>query len=346
MADSEKAELVLGKLEKPNEGGKRQRWPIWIKLAITSAVVLAVIATTRHCGKGGNEINSITRRSSDRRDSTWRPAPGAEWQILLNNPLDMSVDLSPNVDIYDLDLYENPAETVNALKAKGKHVICYFSAGTYESWRSDAAEFKEEDKGNILPDWKGEQWLRLSSPGVRKIMAERVKLAASKGCEAIDPDNVDGYNNDNGIGLTESDSISFLSFLKEEASKYNMALGLKNAGEIVPNVLGIVDFCVQESCAANSQGCTAFTPFIDAGKPVFRIEYPPGIPSIAPEDAQNVCGAQGAQGFSTVLKNLDLNGWVQYCNGQVFNSNEIKVGKLADKYAAAEVDGGGDDADS
>jgi hypothetical protein len=75
----------------------------------------------------------------------------------------------------------------------GKKVICYFSAGSYESWRSDAKDFSNGDLGNNLDDWPGEKWLKLSSENVRGIMKKRVALAREKRCDAVDPDNVDGY---------------------------------------------------------------------------------------------------------------------------------------------------------
>ena len=75
----------------------------------------------------------------------------------------------------------------------GKKVICYFSAGSYEDWRPDASEFKKEDLGRDLDGWPGEKWLDLDSENVRRVMKGRVELAKEKGCDGVDPDNVDGY---------------------------------------------------------------------------------------------------------------------------------------------------------
>jgi hypothetical protein len=44
-----------------------------------------------------------------------------------------------------------------------------------------------------LDGWPGERWLRLGSENVRRIMKGRVELAGQKGCDGVDPDNVDGY---------------------------------------------------------------------------------------------------------------------------------------------------------
>lgn len=116
---------------------------------------------------------------------------GQDFQIILGAVLDIKKTLSPSVPVFDLDLYDTPAATIKTLRARGKIVICYFSAGTYEDWRSDASQFSPSDIGNALEDWPGESWLNINSAGVRAIMAKRIQLAAQKGCHAIDPDNTD-----------------------------------------------------------------------------------------------------------------------------------------------------------
>lgn len=41
-------------------------------------------------------------------------------------------------------------------------------------------------------------------------MGQRLDLAVHKCFDGVDLDNVDGYNNDNGLGLTKNDSIDFM----------------------------------------------------------------------------------------------------------------------------------------
>ena len=64
-----------------------------------------------------------------------------------------------------------PGGTANVLakelKAAGRKVICYFSAGSYEPYRPDAADFAAADLGNELVGWPGERWLDTRSNGVR-----------------------------------------------------------------------------------------------------------------------------------------------------------------------------------
>jgi hypothetical protein len=116
---------------------------------------------------------------------------GQKFQIILLGVPDMSkMPLAPSdVPVWDIDLFDNPASSVAALKAAGKTVICYFSAGTAEDWRDDYRDFAAADLGKVLPEWPNEKWIRITSQSVRNIMAKRIKLAADKGCDAIDPDN-------------------------------------------------------------------------------------------------------------------------------------------------------------
>lgn len=120
---------------------------------------------------------------------------GQKFQIILSGKPDMTKSPLPPIDapVWDIDLFDNEASIIAGLKAQGKIVICYFSAGTWEDWRDDAREFPEADKGKVLPEWPNEKWIRTGSAKVRDIMAKRIKIAADKGCDALDPDNTGMY---------------------------------------------------------------------------------------------------------------------------------------------------------
>ncbi|KAM0270667.1 hypothetical protein ACHAQH_009336 [Verticillium albo-atrum] len=253
----------------------------------------------------------------------WVPAIGASWQIVLNAPLKIDPKkpvVTPDVEVYNIDLFDNTAQTIASLHKLNKKVICYFSAGTYEEWRPDAKKFVKADFGKAMDDWPGERWLNLKSKNVRNIMAARIKLAAEKGCDAVDPDNVDGYSNNNGIGLKKADTIDFVKFLSREARKYGLGIGLKNAGEIIPDVINSVDFQTNEQCVKYNEGET-FQAFIKAGKAVFHIEYPDGAPgSVSSKARSTIYAAPGTEGFSTLIKTMDLDGWVQMRDGKQYTT--------------------------
>lgn len=126
----------------------------------------------------------------------WKPAVGSTWQIVLLSNIILAPDatsVTPDVSIFDIDLFDTPKETIDTLHRLGKKVICYFSGGSYEPGRPDSEDFREEDMGKELDGWPGERWLQLGSENVRRIMRKRVELAKEKGCDGVDPDNVDGY---------------------------------------------------------------------------------------------------------------------------------------------------------
>ncbi|MDC0707364.1 endo alpha-1,4 polygalactosaminidase [Stigmatella sp. ncwal1] len=225
----------------------------------------------------------------------WRPAPGTRWQIQLSGKLNTSF----NVPVYDVDLFDTPAATLASLKSQGRKVICYFSAGSYEDWRSDAKSFPAAALGKPLDGWPGERWLDVRATAVRDIMRTRIELARQKGCDAVDPDNVDGYSNDTGFRLTSADQLAFNRFLATEAHARGLAVGLKNDVDQVAQLVNDFDFQVNEECLQYDE-CDTLRPFITAGKAVFHIEY--GNAALA----QSVCPEANALGFDTLVKNLEL----------------------------------------
>lgn len=142
----------------------------------------------------------LARRKDD------RFKPGTVWDIVLqgkdNNGQGSVIPLAQlkaaTGTVLDIDLEDNDSSskgTKGWIKdiAQNKTVVCYFSAGTYENWREDKASFRQSDYGKALPDWPGEYWLDLKSANVKTIMEKRIQRAADAGCDAIDPDNIDGY---------------------------------------------------------------------------------------------------------------------------------------------------------
>ncbi|OAF98971.1 endo alpha-1,4 polygalactosaminidase precursor, partial [Paraphaeosphaeria sporulosa] len=252
---------------------------------------------------------------------------GQKWQIILTGVPDVSKSPLPPTDapVWDIDLFDSDAATITALKATGKIVICYFSAGTVEDWRSDAKEFPAGDVGKVLPQWPNEKWIRTGSTKVRDIMAKRIKLAGDKGCDAIDPDNIalseaqltDPQQNDNGLNLQSADAISYIQWMATEAAKYSMEIGLKNALDIVDTLTPTVSFAVNEQCAQLSE-CDRYASFLASGKPVFHIEYPTPLNAAAAKGVS--CTGPGTAGMSSILKNLALDGPAVYCDGSVVDT--------------------------
>jgi len=196
----------------------------------------------------------------------WKPSKTTTWQIQYTG----TIDTTTPADAYNLDLFETSEATIAEIQAKGSRVICYFSAGSYENWRPDKNRFPEDALGKSLDGWAGERWLDIRNGEVREIMEARLARARDKGCDAVDPDNVDGYapSNKSGFNLTAADQLDYNRFLATEAHERGLAVGLKNDVEQIPDLIAHFDFTVNEQCFQYNE-CGAVHQFIEEGKPVF-----------------------------------------------------------------------------
>ncbi len=203
----------------------------------------------------------------------FKPALNSSWHIQLQKtPGNPQINIHYDVNIYDIDLFGNTKKLIRKLHRAGKKVICYFSAGSYEEWRIDAKQFKNKELGNPLDNWPGERWLDIRSANTRKIMQARLDLAKQKGCDGVDPDNVDGYINDTGFHITEKNQLKYNRFLANEAHRRGLAIGLKNDLDQIPQLVQWFDFSVNEQCHQFHE-CDMLEPFVLANKPVLNIEY-------------------------------------------------------------------------
>ena len=233
----------------------------------------------------------------------WCPPPETTWHWQLTEALDTSLD----VTMYDIDLFDTDAGQITALRDEGRVVICYFSAGSHEDWRPDADQFPPAAIGNQLDDWPGERWLDIRDPTVRDVLAARLDLAAAKGCHGVEPDNVDGYTNDTGFPLSDSDQIDFNRWLAEQSHARALSVGLKNDVDQVLALVPYFDWALDEECMAYDE-CDLLMPFITANKAVFHVEYVDN-PAQGPDAALVVCPDALDRSFSTLIKHWDLDAW-------------------------------------
>jgi hypothetical protein len=207
--------------------------------------------------------------------------------------------------MYDIDLFDAPDGVIEGLHEDGRQVVCYFSAGSWEEWRPDGGDFPDAVKGNNLAGWPGEKWLnvrRLDLLG--PIMEARLDLAVTRGCDGVEPDNVDGYANLTGFGLTGTDQRRYNTWLAERAHERGLSVGLKNDLGQIPGLVGIFDWALNEQCFEFDE-CEALLPFVAAGKAVFGVEYQ-GTP-------ESFCPQAAAYGFSWLKKHLALGAWSIAC---------------------------------
>ncbi len=206
------------------------------------------------------------------------------------------------MDVYNVDLEDNASSDLFAeLKNKGIKLVCYFSAGTYEEWRQDASQFTFNILGNNLDDWPGEKWVDIRKETTRTIMAQRMDLAASAGCDAVEPDNVDGYQNNNGLGLTKADQLDYLYWLADYAHSRGLQIALKNTLDLIQSgkLYEHFDFAINEECYSYNE-CDILKSFVEVNKAVFIAQYK--------GDKNKFCPMAIQSNYFLAFFNLDLNG--------------------------------------
>ena len=230
----------------------------------------------------------------------WRPSLRTTWQWQLTGALDLSV----SAEMWDIDLFDNSATVVSALHALGTKVVCYMSAGSWEDWRPDAGDFPDSVKGRSN-GWPGERWLDIRQLDVLgPIMEARLDRCSGMGFDGVEFDNVDGYANSTGFSLSYQDQIRYNTFLAEAAHERGLAAALKNDLEQVADLVAVFDFAINEECFRYAE-CKALSAFVQAGKPVFHVEYDLAVGSFCPQ--------ANAMSFNSMRKHLDLDAWRETC---------------------------------
>jgi hypothetical protein len=223
----------------------------------------------------------------------WHPALNTSWQWQLSGTVDTSVD----VEMYDIDGFENHGAVVADLHDAGREVVCYISAGSWENWRPDAGRFPSSVKG-ASNGWPGEKWLDIRRLNVLgPIMRDRVQMCAQRGYDAVEFDNVDGYQNHTGFPLTGADQLTYDIFLANLAHKQEMSAVLKNDLNQIPKLLPYFDIALNEQCFQYSE-CGKLRAFVNAGKPVFGVEY-----KLEPTE---FCPEANSMNFNFLKKKLSL----------------------------------------
>jgi len=224
------------------------------------------------------------------------------WQIQYVGDIDPDLD----VEVYNLDLFDTSSTVIDDLHQRGIFVQCYLSAGSFEDWRPDAPDFPSEILGNDLEGWPDEKWLDVRRLDLlQPILEGRFDLAVEKGCDGVDPDNLDGYENETGFPIKASDQLIYNKFLSQSALSRGLSIGLKNDLNQAVELEPYFDWSINEECFYY-QECSLLSPFIEAGKPVFVIEY-----ELEPDE---FCLQANQLGFNALVKNWELDSYRFDCH--------------------------------
>ncbi|MEP6759062.1 MAG: endo alpha-1,4 polygalactosaminidase [Actinomycetota bacterium] len=262
----------------------------------------------------------------------WQPTRGMRWQIQLQAssghcatggfstssaapPYGGGPDVSPTV--FAIDLYADDgacpayaagtpnADAVDAIHTAGGYAIAYISAGSWERWRPDAGVYIAYDNtcggcllGKTLGGYPDERYVNIHAGEPRRFLLHRMKVrmrrAVGAGFDGVYFDNQDEYHwTDTGFPITRRDQLLYLTRLLNAARRLGLAAGPNNDILQTARFEPYADLQINESCFRYSE-CRFMRPMLDAGKPVFEIEYSKPLSAY--------CPAANRRHFSTIKK--------------------------------------------
>ncbi|MGO9877308.1 MAG: endo alpha-1,4 polygalactosaminidase [Acidimicrobiia bacterium] len=243
----------------------------------------------------------------------WQPT--SDTSMTWNWQLQGTVPTNTNVQMFDIDGFDNTAATVAALHANGTIAVCYIDFGTAENWRSDYSEFPASVLGNTN-GWPGERWLdiRASSGAlaiIEPIMTARMEMCKQKDFDALEPDNIDSYENNPGFPTTAADQLTYNEWIANTAHSLGLSVGLKNDNDQTAQLEPYFDWALDEQCN-QYQECDTENVFTQANKAVFNAEYQGGT---------SFCAADIAAHINGVLFSINLDGSkYEPCGGWTSNA--------------------------
>ncbi len=251
-----------------------------------------------------------------------------------------------SANIWDTDMFADsgtdggvptgPSPVVQALHAAGKYSICYIEAGAQQA-EPDSSNFAPADYTNgsspqttEMQGWPGEYWYDIrgfatyaagdpstltgAAVNIAAGLARRIDDCAIEGQDAVEPDDLDGYDNPSqtgapggGWGLTQADSAGFERWLAYTAHTDGLAIFQKNDPADASVDEPLFDGMIIEECNVDNDPCAGSggdaTPYLAAGKPVLNAEY-----TQDGEATAKFCPGDTAAGIIGALFDVDLGG--------------------------------------
>lgn len=213
-----------------------------------------------------------------------KPPPGGkvvwDWQI---GAEEAQIRVPTGTTVLDIDGFGTSAATVARLKSAGIYTVCYISAGTWEDWRPDAARYPAGLKLASVDGWAGEQWIDTrdvfrSGSTLAPILRDRLKMCKDKGFDALEPDNLDAYQNI-GNGGTVQDARDFATWIADEAHAVGLAVLQKNLPDQTlgtdrrgRRLVDVFDGILNEQCQQYAE-CAGLGEYGRRGKLALNVEY-------------------------------------------------------------------------
>lgn len=223
------------------------------------------------------------------------------WQWQLAGPVDVSVD----ADVFLLDPVRTTSTETAALRARSRRLVCQVRVGTYADGDADATRFPPAVRGAAVPGRRGSRFLDVRRwDALAPVLADRFRLCRGKGFGAVALDDADGYRHRSGFPLGFDEQLLFNRRLAGLARRLDLSPGLVDDVAQVAALVPDFDFAVNQECVRRRE-CAKLLPFVDAGKPVFHVEYA-GDPAAS-------CVTATGYGFASIRKDRALDAWREPC---------------------------------
>jgi hypothetical protein len=278
-------------------------------IAVATFAAFCTGCTTAAFGPTPNTPGSIGGQA--RHSARWIPAVGTSYQIEYQYPGNHLNTRVP-AQIYDIDMFDSTPAMVSALHRQGRRAVCYIDVGTWENWRPDAGKFPKKVLGKPDGGWPGERWLDIRQTSILEpIMGARFALCKSKNFDAVDPDNIDGYENNTGFPLTSVEQLTYDIWVAQAVHAQGLAVAQKNDNDQIAELARYFDYAVVEQCFVQGW-CKQFERYTHRNRLVVDVEY--GLSN--QRFLQKACPSDAAFHELAILKHLSLNPWIVTCHGE------------------------------
>ncbi|MFV2100410.1 endo alpha-1,4 polygalactosaminidase [Micromonospora sp. LOL_024] len=265
----------------------------WLGRALSAGLAAMLLAPVTACQPDITPSGSPT---------DW-PAASArhwQWQWQLAGVLDPAVE----ADVFVLDPVGTTAAQTAELHSRGRRLVCQVHVGSVHPVDLDASRYPARVRG-VPSAGTGRSWLDVRQwDTLRPVLADRFRLCRGKGFGAVLLADADGYDRRSGFPLEFDDQLRFNRRVATLARSLALSPGLLGALPQVAALAPDFDFAVNEECVRLTQ-CAKLLPFVDAGKPVFHVEYA-GVPT-------DFCVTSVGYGFASIRKNRTLDAWRLPC---------------------------------
>lgn len=242
--------------------------------------------------------------------SDWRPSLQDNWDIQLSTtPTSLFDSKGKKLSWIELDMATDP-NTIHYYESNAVRTVCYFSAGSAEKWRPDFKAYPKKILGNVYAGFADERWVDIRSELLKPIIVNRIKQCKNNGFSAIDPDNLNAYQNKTGFALRKTNQVIFNKWIASEIHKQGLKAILKNGSELLPNLKYDFDVHLTESCLKDNF-CDMTQSFSALGKPVYNIEY-----LDSNQSKSTICTHFKTKPINTILKSstFNIDGYRDTCN--------------------------------